>query len=100
MRGQVGQVEGLEELVLIGTDSLLLAAPEVVGFYVVAPELRFGSNVNEATGKSGAQVLADYEARYGEAPMTASFVHAYDAATLLLRGDRGGGGGGWGDALY
>ena len=28
---QVGQVEGLEELVLIGSDSLLLAAPEVFG---------------------------------------------------------------------
>ncbi len=82
---QVGQVEGLEELVLIGTDSLLLAAPEVVGFYVVAPELRFGGNVNEATGKSGEQVVADYVARYGEAQTTASMVHAYDATTLLLR---------------
>ena len=82
---QVGQVEGLEELVLIGSDLLLLAAPEVVGFYVVAPELRFGGNVNEATGKSGEQVVADYEARYKEAPTTASFVHAYDATTLLLR---------------
>ena len=82
---QAGQVEGLAELVLIGSDSLLLAAPEVVGFYVVAPELRFEGNVNEATGKSGEQVVADYVARYGEAPTTASFVHAYDATTLLLR---------------
>ncbi len=82
---QAGQVEGLAELVLIGSDSLLLAAPEVVGFYVVAPELRFEGNVNEATGKSGEQVVADYAARYGEAPTTASFVHAYDATTLLLR---------------
>ena len=82
---QVGQVEGLEALVLIGSDSLLLAAPEVAGFYVVAPELRFGGNVNEATGKSGEQVIADYEARYREAPTTASMVHAYDATTLLLR---------------
>ena len=82
---QAGEVEGLDELVLIGNDSLLLAAPEVVGFYVVAPELRFGGNVNEATGKSGEQVAADYAARYGEAPTTATFVHAYDATTLLLR---------------
>ena len=88
-------MEGLEGLVLIGSDSLLLAAPEVVGFYVVAPELRFGGNVNEATGKSGEQVVADYEARYKEASTTASFVHAYDATTLLRAGDRGGGGGGW-----
>ncbi|MDE0461645.1 MAG: ABC transporter substrate-binding protein, partial [Caldilineaceae bacterium] len=82
---QAGEVEGLEALVLIGPDSLLLAAPEVLGFYVVAPELRFGGNVNEATGRSGDEVAADYAARYGEAPTSASFVHAYDATTLLLR---------------
>ena len=82
---QAGEVEGLEAPVLIGPDSLLLAAPEVLGFYVVAPELRFGGNVNEATGKSGDEVAADYAARYGEAPTSASFVHAYDATTLLLR---------------
>ncbi|MCZ0938736.1 MAG: branched-chain amino acid ABC transporter substrate-binding protein, partial [Caldilineaceae bacterium] len=82
---QAGQVEGLEALVLIGNDSLLLAAPEVLGFYVVAPELRFGGNVNQATGKSGEEVAADYAARYGEAPTSASMVHAYDATTLLLR---------------
>ena len=88
---------------LIGSDCLLLAAPEVsmngmtfsrrvvlgwlvvVGFYIAAPELRYGGNVNEATGNSGEQVVADYEARYKEAPTTASFVHAYDATTLLLR---------------
>lgn len=82
---QAARMEGLEDLALIGSDALLLAAPELVGFYVVAPDLRFESNVNEATGKSGEQVLADYVALCGEAPTTASFVHAYDAATLLLR---------------
>ena len=82
---QAGAVEGLEGAALIGSDSLLLAAREVAGFYVVAPELRFGGNVNEATGKSGEQVAAEYAARYGEAPTAASFVHAYDATTLLLR---------------
>ena len=82
---QAGQVEGLEELVLIGSDSLPLAAREVVGMYVAAPELRFGGNVNEATGKSGAEVVAAYEARYKEAPTSTSMAHAYDATTLLLR---------------
>lgn len=82
---QVSQVEGLEALILIGSDSLLLAAPEVVGFYMSAPELRYGGNVNEATGKSGEQVIADYEARYGEAPTAITLLHAYDATTLLLR---------------
>ena len=82
---QASEVEGLEEVALIGPDSLLLAAPEVLGFYVVVPELQFGGNVNEATGKSGEEVVADYVARYGEAPTSASMVHAYDATTLLLR---------------
>ena len=82
---QAGAVAGLEALALIGPESLLLAAPEVVGFYVVVPELRFSGNVNEATGKSGEEVVADYVARYGEAPTSASMVHAYDATTLLLR---------------
>ena len=62
-----------------------LAAREVVGIYVAAPELRFGGNVNEATGKSGAEVVSAYEARYREAPTVASMAHAYDATTLLLR---------------
>ncbi len=82
---QAGDVAGLETLVLVGPDSLLLAAPEVLGFYVVVPELRFSGNVNEATGKSGEEVVADYAARYGEAPTSPSMVHAYDATTLLLR---------------
>lgn len=82
---QVGEVDGLADLVLIGPDSLLLAAPEVLGFYVVIPELHFEGNVNKATGRSGEDVVAAYVARYGEAPTSASFVHAYDATTLLLR---------------
>ncbi len=82
---QAGDAAGLAELVLIGPDSLVLAAPEAVGFYAVVPELHFGDNVNEATGKSGEEVVADYVARYGEAPTSASMVHAYDATTLLLR---------------
>ena len=40
-------------------------------------------NVNEVTGKSTGEALAAYRAMYGE-PQTPFWVHAYDAATLLL----------------
>ena len=81
---QIGQVDGLEEVTLISSDSLLLAAPEIVDVYLTGPELGFGNNVNQATGKSGEEVLAAYKARYGEGPTSAYLAHAYDAATLLL----------------
>ena len=81
---QIGQVDGLEELTLISSDSLLLAAPEIVDVYLTGPELSFGNNINQATGKSGEEVLAAYEERYGEGPTSAYLAHAYDAATLLL----------------
>ena len=81
---QIGQVDGLEEVTLISSDSLLLAAPEIVDVYLTGPELSFGNNINQATGKSGEEVLAAYEERYGEGPTSAYLAHAYDAATLLL----------------
>ena len=79
------QAMQLENLVLVGVDSLLLAAPDAVGVYIAAPDLRFGSNVNEATGKNGEQVIADYVERYRDSPTSAFLMHAYDATTLLLR---------------
>ena len=81
---QVGQVDGLEGVTLIGSDSLLLGAPEAVGVYIAGPDLRFGNNINEATGKSHEQLIADYQARHQGAPTTPYLAHAYDAATLLL----------------
>lgn len=53
--------------------------------YLAGPEPVDDANVNEATGKSRAEVLAAYQAMYGE-PETLSWVHAYDATTLLLSG--------------
>ena len=82
---QIEQVDGLEELTLISSDSLLLAAPEAVGVYLTGPELGYGNNINEATGRSGDELLAAYKERYGEGPTSGYLVHAYDAATLLLR---------------
>ena len=86
---QVGQVPGLEDITLIGGAALLvsefLAIPESEGVYLPGPELSFGDNTNEATGKSGEALIADYRNRYGEASTSAYLAHAYDAATMLLR---------------
>ena len=86
---QIGQVPALEDIALIGGAALLVsefvAIPESEGVYFPGPELGFGDNTNEATGKSGDALLADYREQYGEAPTSAYLAHAYDAATMLLR---------------
>ena len=86
---QLGQIAGLEDVTLVGGAALLvsefLATPESEGVYFPGPEVSFGGNTNEATGKSGDALLADYQERYGEAPTSAYMAHAYDAATILLR---------------
>ena len=86
---QVGQIEGLGDVELIGGAGVLtaefLAIPESEGIYLPGPDLRFGSNANEATGKTFNGLLADYEERYGEAPTSNYMVYAYDATTMLLR---------------
>ena len=78
---------GLEDLTLI-TDSGLLAPrflsmPQSLGIYYAGPVPIDEANVNGVTGKSTGEVLATYRAMYGE-PATPFWVHAYDAATLLL----------------
>lgn len=86
---QMGQVAGLEGVVVIGGAALVdyqfLAIPESEGMYLASPELNFGSSVNEATGKSGGDLAAAYLEKYNEAPGAVYMAHAYDATTLLLR---------------
>ena len=86
---QSSQVDGLEGLTRIGGGGLLvsefLALPESEGFYFAGPELDFGSNVNGATGRSGDELTAAYQERYGESSTSAYLAHAYDATTILLR---------------
>ncbi|MXY95499.1 MAG: ABC transporter substrate-binding protein [Caldilineaceae bacterium SB0670_bin_27] len=86
---QMGQVAGLEGVVVIGGAALLdfefLAIPESEGMYLASPVLHFGSSVNEATGKSGGDLAAAYLEKYNEAPGSVFMAHAYDATTLLLR---------------
>ena len=61
---QIGQIAGLEELTIIGSAPLLtpdvLSLPESEGVYFAGPELYFEQNVNEATGRSGAELFAAY----------------------------------------
>ena len=86
---QSSQVDGLEGLTRIGGGGLLvsdfLALPESEGSYFAGPELDFGGNVNEATGRSGDELTAAYQERYGESSTSAYLAHAYDATTILLR---------------
>ena len=75
-------------MTLVSGSALLVAdflsVPHSEGIYLAGPESDFGSNVNEATGKSGEAVLAAYESAYGGAPPSPYWAHAYDATTLLL----------------
>ena len=86
---QIGGVAGLESVTLIGGAALLvsefLAIPESEGVYLPGPESSFGSNTNEATGKTGDQIIAEYREKYDEAPTSAYLPHSYDATTILLR---------------
>ena len=86
---QVGGVSGLGGVALVAADGLLtdnfMELPESEGVYLSGPDLRFGSNRNSITGKTAGDLLAAYDAAYGEAPSAAFWAHAYDATTMLLR---------------
>ena len=79
---QINQVEGLEALARIGGAALLvsefLAVPESQGIYLPGPDLNFGANLNQATGRSGDALTAAYHERYNEGPTSAYLAHAYD----------------------
>ena len=60
-----------------------LAVPETDGVYAAGPAFELGGNVNEATGKSIEQALAEYRERFGE-PESDLWAYGYDAAALLL----------------
>ncbi len=80
--------DGLEDAVLITGAALFvsgfLGTPQSEGMYFAGPEADHGPNVNGATGKNADEVLAAYEATYGESPTSPYWAHAYDATTVLL----------------
>jgi branched-chain amino acid transport system substrate-binding protein len=85
---QAPGVSGLEDTVLLAADGLLvdgfMELEQSEGMAFSGPDVRFGTNTNESTGKTAEDILAAYDAQYGEAPSAAFWGHAYDAATLLM----------------
>jgi len=85
---QKDSVAGMENVVFMGADGLsvdnFMDVPESLNMYFSGPDTRFDTNTNEVTGKTGADVLAAYEAEYGEPPSADFWGHAYDATILLL----------------
>ncbi len=85
---QARAFDGLEDATLISGAALLvsefLGTPQSEGMYFAGPESDHGANVNAATGKNAADVLAAYEAAYGGSPTSPYWAHAYDATTVLL----------------
>ena len=85
---QTAQRDGLEGVRKIGSAATLttniLALPESEGFYFSAPDLRGSGNVNQATGRSSADIRTELEAINGGPPASPYWKHGYDATTLLL----------------
>lgn len=85
---QASGVAGLEDTQLLAADGLLvdgfLELEQSEGMYFSGPDVRFGENTNESTGKTAAEVLADYEATHGEAPSAPFWGHSYEATAMLL----------------
>ena len=80
--------DGLEDATLITGSALLISGflgqPHSEGVYGAGPVADLGANVNAFTSKSAGEVLAAYEATYGESPASGYWAHAYDATTLLF----------------
>ena len=85
---QAAGVDGLGETQLLAADGLLvdgfLELPQSEGMYFSGPDTRFGTNVNESTGKTADEVLAAYNEKVGEPPSAAFWGHSYDATAMLL----------------
>ncbi|MBT7895099.1 MAG: branched-chain amino acid ABC transporter substrate-binding protein, partial [Actinobacteria bacterium] len=85
---QASTVSGLENTIMMAADGLLnsnfLAVAETQGMFFSGPDVRYGSNFNQSTGETAADVLADYKAEFGEAPAAPFWAHSYDAAALLM----------------
>ena len=85
---QAPTVSGLESTQLLAADGMLvdsfLELADSEGMYFSGPDLRFGANVNQGTGRNADQILDAYESAYGELPTASFWGHSYDATTLLL----------------
>ncbi len=84
---QVGGVSGLDGVQMYGADGLItpdhFSLPEAAGAYYSGPDLGFEGNTG-FTGETYTNLVARYEAAYGEAPTAAFHAHTYDATMMLL----------------
>lgn len=87
---QLGDVAGLDEVVLIGADALLwlygesfMSIPESEGMYFSSPAVPQAGNVG-LTGTTYDELASRYQTTYREAPSTPLFAYAYDATMILL----------------
>jgi len=85
---QVTQVAGLGGTTMMAADGLLnsnyMALGETEGMYFSGPDIRYGTNYNQATGQTADAFLAAYNDEWGEDPAAPFWAHSYDATTLLL----------------
>jgi peptide/nickel transport system substrate-binding protein len=65
-------------------NSNYMAIPETEGMYFSGPDIRYGANYNQSTGKTADSFLAAYTEEWGEDPAAPFWAHSYDATTLLL----------------
>ena len=85
---QAAKLDAFDDVKMIGgaatLTSALLALPEAEGLYFTGPDPGDVGNTNQATGRSGAEVLAAIEAAFRGPPTSACWAHAYGATTMLL----------------
>ena len=82
---KLGALDGVTTIAGAATlTTTILALPESEGLYFTAPDLGYGGNTNQATGRSAADVLVAFEAAFGGPPTSSYWTHGYDATTLLL----------------
>ena len=85
---QLPDLEGLGNVLRISADGLMaddfLKVEESEGMFLSGPNLNFGMNTNESTGRNADDLLVEYEDAYGTSPEAAFWAHAYDTTTLLL----------------
>jgi branched-chain amino acid transport system substrate-binding protein len=80
---QSGDISGLEDTVLMGSDGLFsadfveAAGPNAEGMYLSSPDF-------SAFGDQYQTFLDAYQEKYGEAPIQIFHAHAYDAANILM----------------
>ncbi|MDE0677923.1 MAG: branched-chain amino acid ABC transporter substrate-binding protein [Acidimicrobiaceae bacterium] len=78
----------LGQAVLVAADTVLnapfLELEAADGVFVAGPDLRYGDNANQSTGKAADHVIQRFVDETGGPPVRAFWAHSYDAATLLL----------------